>query len=332
MTKLLLFACVFSGIAAAHAAPEPTVPPVLTVKAARALGAGNIVTVRAVVINGAELGNIRYVQDAEAGLALYAQPAKLPGYGELHAGDSIQVTGQLKLYNGLLEMDPVASFHKLAGGVHLRALQVPVAQAATAFVEANEGRLLEITGVPRLVTPAGTAVSTLTGNANYLINGQPGTLVRVGAASTGPNGLVDAAPPTETFDLRGVMSQFSPGGTGGYQLLPRLASDMVRGGGLPRLTEEPVPVDVSTTGFTVVYSTLNPGDTRVRYGLTAQNLKEVRTDAALTTHHSLTLSDLIPGTTYYVEVSSRNAAGTETAAPVPFITGNGKRSRPGTKN
>ncbi|UOQ96585.1 fibronectin type III domain-containing protein [Hymenobacter sp. 5317J-9] len=333
MTKLLTFVSLFAGLTAtAQAAPGPAAPPVLTVKAARALGAGSTVTVRAVVINGAEMGNIRYIQDAEAGLALYAQPAKLPGYGELHAGDSIQVTGQLKLYNGLLEMDPITSFHKLAGGVRVRALQVPLAQATSAFVEANEGRLLEITGVPRLLTPTGTPVTALAGNANYLLNGQPGTLVRVGAASTGPGGLVDATPPTETFDLRGVLSQYSPSGTGGYQLLPRLASDLVLGGGLPRLTEEPVPVDVSPTGFTVVYSTLNAGDTRVRYGLNAQELKEIRTDATLTTRHSLTLSDLIPGTTYYVEVSSRNAAGTETAAPVPFITSSGKRSRPGTKN
>jgi hypothetical protein len=332
MTKQLLFASLFASFSAAQVAPGPAVPPVLTVKAARALGAGSTVTVRAVVLNGAEMGNVRYVQDAEAGLALYAQPAKLPGYGELRAGDSIQVTGQLKVYNGLLEMDPVASVHKLAGGVRLRAVQVPAAQATTAFVEANEGRLLEITGVPRLLTPAGTPVTALAGNANYLINGQPGTLVRVGAASTGPGGLVDATPPAETFDLRGVLSQFSPSGTGGYQLLPRLAADLVVGGGLPRLTEEPVPVDVNATGFTVVYSTLNAGDTRVRYGLNAQDLKESRVDATLTTHHSLTLNDLIPGTTYYVEVSSRNAAGTETAAPVPFITGNGKRSRPGTKN
>src|SRR4051812_36530631 len=87
------------------AATPPTdaaAPPVLTVKAARALGAGSTVTVRAVVLNGPEMGNIRYVQDAEAGLALYAQPAKLAGFGDLQAGDSIQVTGQLKSYNGLL--------------------------------------------------------------------------------------------------------------------------------------------------------------------------------------------------------------------------------------
>ncbi|MBF9140991.1 fibronectin type III domain-containing protein [Hymenobacter properus] len=333
MYHLLLCASLVPGLPTPPPAPtEPTAPPVLTVKAARALGPGSTVTVRAIVLNGPEMGNVRYVQDAEAGLALYAQPAKLPGFGELRAGDSIQVTGQLKAYNGLLEMDPVASVHKLASGMRLHAVKLPVAQAATAFAEGYEGRLVEFTGVTRLATPAGTPATALAGNANYLLDGQPGTLVRVMAASTGPEGLVDAKPPTEKFDLRGIMSQYAPSGAGGYQLLPRLASDLVLGGGLPRLTEEPVPVNVSATSFTVVYSTLNPGDTRVRFGLDPKQLRESRLDATPTTHHSLTLSDLIPGTTYYVEVSSRNAAGTETATPVPFITAGGKRGRATTKN
>ena len=332
----LLLAALFSGLsiaARAAVAAGPAVPPVLTVKAARALGPGSTVTVRAIVLNGAEMGNIRYVQDGEAGLALYAQPGKLPGYGELRAGDSIQVTGQLKAYNGLLEMDPIASVHKLASGLRLHPVVVPMAQVTTAFVEANESRLLTIKGVRSLTTPNGASATTLSGNANYLLDGVPGALLRVTSASTGPDGLVDAAAPSaEEFDVRGVLSQFAPGGTGGYQLLPRLASDLVLGGGLPRLTEEPVPVDINPNGFTVVYSTLNPGDTRVRYGLNAKELKESRSDATLTTRHSLTLNDLTPGTLYYVEVSSRNAAGTETAPAVPFITGSSKRARAATKN
>ncbi len=333
MTSFFLLTNLLIGFASKTPTPPgPGTPPVLTVKAARALPPGSTVTIRAVVINGIEMGNIRYVQDADAGLALYAQPAKLAGFAELRAGDSIQVTGQLKVYNGLIEMDPIASFHKLADGVRVRALQVPAERAAEAFVEANESRLVEIKGVSRLTTPTGSAATTLAGNANYLLNGQAGGLVRIMSASSGPEGLVDATLPTEAFDVRGVLSQFAPSGVGGYQLMPRLATDMVRGGGLPRLTEEPVPVNVTGTSFTVVFSTLNPGDTRVRYGLDPKQLKESQTDPALTTRHSLPLTNLIPGTTYYVEVSSRNAVGTETAPPVPFITSNGKRVRLSGKN
>lgn len=241
-TKLLFLVASLTGSFTAARAPAlpAAAPPVLTLKAARALGPGSTVTVRAVVLNGPELGNLRFIQDAEAGLALYAQPTKLPGYGELHAGDSIQVTGQLKDYNGLLEMDPITTFQKLAAGVRVRAVQVPAAQAATAFGEANESRLLEIKGAKRLTNPAGLTAKILAANANYLLDGGASALVRVDAASTGPEGLVNLAlPAKEAFDLRGVLSQFAPGGTGGYQLLPRVAADLV-GAGLPGLTEEPV--------------------------------------------------------------------------------------------
>ncbi|GAB3739560.1 hypothetical protein GCM10027594_19730 [Hymenobacter agri] len=334
MTSFLFLAALLTGAASETPTPPGTgVPPVLTVKAARALPAGSTATVRAVVINGTEMGNLRYIQDADAGLALYSQPGKLPGFAELHAGDSIQVTGQLKLYNGLIEMDPIVSFHKLGSGARVRAVQVPAERATEAYVEANEGRLLEIRGVKHLTTLTGGPAMSFNGNTNYLIDGLPGTLVRITSSSTGPEGLVDSAPPTDgTFDVRGIMSQHAPGGTGGYQLMPRLASDMVRGGGLPRLTEEPVPVNVTANGFTVVFSTLNPGDTRVRYGLDPKQLKESQVDPTLTTRHSIPLANLIPGTTYYVEVSSRNAVGTETAPPVPFITSGGKRLRLSGKN
>lgn len=121
---------------------------------------------RAVVLNGPGMGNIRCVQDGEAGLALYGQPAKLPGYGELQAGDSVEVTGRLKFRNGLPELNPTTSLHKLAAGQRLHALQVPTAQATAACAETDESRSVEITGVSRLLTPAG--------NASYLLNGTAG--------------------------------------------------------------------------------------------------------------------------------------------------------------
>jgi hypothetical protein len=301
---------------------------VQSIKAAKAAGAGATVTVRGVISNGPELGALRFVQDGEAGLALYALPTRVPGYDELRAGDSLQVTGQLKSYNGLLEMDPISAVHKFSSGHKVRALRVSVKDISSAFVEANEGRLLEVTGVGKLTNAGGTPVETLTANSNFLLDGDKNAPLRVTNSSTGPTGIIDAAVPKgETFDVRGVLSQFSPTGTGGYQLLPRLGSDLVRGGGLPRITAEPVPVGTTPQSFTLEYTTLYPGDTRLKFGPSATQLTEERTQEGFSTQHRITVEGLEPGTTYYVQVASRNSAGTATSAAVPIITGGKKSTR-----
>ena len=310
--------------------PKPTKPApaagIITLKAARAQGAGATVTVRGVVLNGPELGGLRFVQDGEAGLALYSLPSRIEGFDDLRAGDSIQATGQLKNYQGLLEMDPITAVQKISGGRALRAIKVSAAAVSSAFAEANEGRLVEITGVSRLTSTAGTPATSLAANTNYLLDGQQGALVRINLASTGPNGLVSASvPQNERFDVRGLLSQYAPSGTGGYQLLPRQVTDLVRGGGLPRIVGEPVPVSITPQGFTLEFSTIYPGDTRVQYGSSPKALAETRVEATLATQHRIVLDELEPGTTYYVQVSSRNAAGTATAPPVPIITGGKKK-------
>ena len=307
--------------------PGSKSPGVLSLKAARTQGVGATVTVRGVVLNGAELGNVRFIQDNGGGLALYALPAKVPGFDALRAGDSLQVTGHLQNDNGLLEMNPVASVHKISSDHRLRALRVPAAALTSAFVEANESRLLEITGLARLTTPTGTPVAALAANTNYLLNGLPGAHLYASSTSTGANGVVGTAVPQgESFDIRGLLSQFAPTGAGGYQLLPRLATDFVSASRLPRITAEPVPVSITPQGFTIEFTTLYPGDTRVKFGPSSTQLSETRSDAVLTTQHRVVLDALEPGTTYYVQVSSQNAAGTVSAPPVPFITG-GKRRK-----
>ena len=327
-TSLLLASLASHPLAGPGPKPAPPSPVVKTIKAAKALGPSATVTVRGVVSNGQELGALRFVQDGEAGLALYALPTRVPGYDELRAGDSLQVTGQLKNYNGLLEMDPITTVRKISGGHKLRPLRVSVRDITTAFVEANEGRLLEIAGVTKLTNPAGTTVETLAANANFLLDGDKNAALRVTNSSTGPTGIIDAAVPKgETFDVRGILSQFSPTGTGGYQLLPRLGSDLVRGGGLPRITAEPVPVSTTPQSFTLEYTTLYPGDTRLKFGFSANELTEQRVEEGFSTQHHITVDGLEPGTTYYVQVSSRNAAGTATSAAVPIITGGKKSTR-----
>ena len=75
------------------------------IAAARVMGVGSTVTITGIVTNGDELGPIRYIEDATAGMALY-DPTALAG---IVRGEEIEVTGVLVDYNGLMEMQPVSS-------------------------------------------------------------------------------------------------------------------------------------------------------------------------------------------------------------------------------
>ncbi|TGE16455.1 hypothetical protein [Hymenobacter elongatus] len=295
----------------------------ITLTAARAAGPGATVVVRGTVSNGPELGGLRYVQDKDAGMAAYSLNA--PGFSSLVLGDSVELRGTLKNYNGLLEMDPISSVKVLAKNRRLSVVEIPAADLTKVFSEPYEGRLVKVKGTSNITTMNGSTLTAMNGNSNYLINGQRGAQIRINNASSGETGLVGKTVPTSEFDLIGVVSQYSPTGTGGYQLLPRLYTDFVLGGGLPNVMGEPVPTDMSRTGFAVTFQTQNPGDTRVEYGKTSA-LGTVVANATPTTKHTIALTDLQPGTVYYVKVSSTNAVGKSDSPAVPMITDTKKRA------
>jgi hypothetical protein len=266
---------------------------------------------------------VRYIQDREAGLAAFSNSAL--GFSALIPGDSVELRGTLKNYNGLLEMDPVTSVRKLASGRRLVPVEVTAANMMQVYSEAYEGRLVKIKSNMAVTTPSGVAIMTFNGNTNYLLNGQRGATVRISNSSAGELGIVGKPAPAGDFDLIGIMGQFAPSGSGGYQLLPRLYSDMLLGGGLPNVLGEPIPTEMSRDGFTVTFVTQNAGDTKVEYGKTAE-LGTVVMNATPTTKHNVVLKNLQPGTVYYVKVSSTNAIGTSASAAVPMITDTKKRS------
>ncbi|AII53510.1 fibronectin type III domain-containing protein [Hymenobacter sp. APR13] len=325
MKILLLSALVLSALPAVHAqrAHAPAASSLSTIQAARLAGPGATVTVRGIISNGSELGQLRFVQDKQAGLAAFS--LNNPAFSALQPGDSVQLTGTLKNYSGLLEMDPVATVQKLASGRRIPMLETTAAGAEVLFIEANEGRLLHIKGLSSLTMPDGTPAETLKGNTNYLLNGQKTTPIRVNIASTGETGLVGKPMPAGEYDLLGMLSQFTNTGSGGYQLLPRLSTDFVVGGGLPVIVAEPVPTAISRTGFTVHFTTRNLGTATVEYGTTTALGQKVQLTTPGTSH-TIDLTGLEPGTVYYVRVSATNAVGTSASPAVPMITDTKKRT------
>jgi len=84
-------------------------------------------------------GNAFVIQDDTGGLYIYTGGTTLPA---IALGDTVRVTGTLKLYNGLLEMDPMTGIANLGSGTP------PAPRVlATGDVAANEGWLVQVTGI-----------------------------------------------------------------------------------------------------------------------------------------------------------------------------------------
>ena len=67
---------------------------------------GDVVTVTGVVTNDDNLGSVRYLQDASAGIALYPGADWSDWDASPAIGDSLTVTGEITEFNGLLEIGP----------------------------------------------------------------------------------------------------------------------------------------------------------------------------------------------------------------------------------
>ncbi len=192
----------------------PFINQALTIAEARNLPAGTVVTLSGIVTNGQELGNIRYFQDGTAGIAAYGATVS-----SILRGDSITVTGTLKQYNNLLELDPVSGFT-----IHSSGNTLPAALVITPsqIGESYEGQLVKINDAMFLNVPAG---SNFSGNTNYNLtsNGQ-NFVIRV--VNTSP--LVGKPIPASFCKVTAIISQYSTSNpSSGYQLLPRDQDDIV---------------------------------------------------------------------------------------------------------
>lgn len=173
---------------------------------ARTFGAGSTVTISGIATNGSELGPIRYVQDATAGLACYGGP--ITGVNE---GDSITVTGPIIEFAGLLEISIVTNvtIHNQAV-VPPTPLQIPITSAN----ESLESQLTEIQNVTFVQS------GNFSGNTTYQITDGTNLLdVRV---NSGTN-LVGSAIPSGPVTVTGPIGQFNTN----YQIVPRSTNDVV---------------------------------------------------------------------------------------------------------
>lgn len=269
------------------------------IAAARAMGVGATVTVTGIVTSGTELGVIRYIQDGTAGLACY------PGSGSVSftpsRGDSVTLTGTLKEYNGLMELDPITNMTVLNTG---NTLPTPLLITPSQMDETNEGELVQIENV---IFSAGC--SNFLGNNAYTFtaDGEAGnSYVRTGSPLVG--GLI----PIGAISLIGINSQFtfSSPANDGYQILPRDAADL-GGGSSVNFTSCVQQTNITSSSFDLSWNTDTAGSTNIRYGLTsALELGDINQGGS-NTAHALSLSGLNSASIYYV--TAYTVVGVDTA-------------------
>ena len=237
----LIFATLFSVVGFAQA----------NIAAARAQGVGSTVTITGVVTNGDELGPIRYIEDATAGLALY-DPTVLSG---VVRGDEVTVSGILVDYNGLLEMTPVnSSITNTTGNTVTPQLITPIQVG-----ELTESELVQINNV--IFNSGGSFFSA--GTHDFTSNGEIGKVyIRVGSPLE--NSLIPMGPVT----LIGISSQytFSVPANDGYQILPRDSADIIHTGNII-FTSAVSQTNITTTSFDLSWNVSDSSTTNCNYGL-----------------------------------------------------------------
>jgi DNA/RNA endonuclease YhcR with UshA esterase domain len=171
-----------------------------------------------------ETGLSFYVQDGTAGINVYAYDSASPG--PIQAGERWRITGEIKQYNGLVEISPASpsDFTYLDFPGVPDPLQLGLNQGVT---EGVEGLLLALgsSAQGQWVTVANSPESA-GGGYNFTVwNGQNAVAVRVNSTTGISVSGISAG--TRLF-MKGIGGQYDsePPYDSGYQLLPRYQSDL----------------------------------------------------------------------------------------------------------
>lgn len=279
---------------------------VISIDSARTLGAGNIVTITGIVTNGPELGTIRYMQDATGGVAVYDYTFSQ----SVSRGDSVTLTGTLKEYNQLLEVDPVSNYTN-----HGAATAMPTPQVVTPnqLNESVEAELLRINNV----TFSG-AGGTFSSNTSYTFTAS-GQSADIFVRSNHP--LIGQVIPSNPVDIIGLGSQYDYSNpNAGYQLILRDGNDIIATSAI-NLTSGVSVSNISTSGFDLSWTTDTKGSTEIFYGNTPNlELGNMVASTPDTNAHSISITGASASEIFYVEAFSVKGSDTARSGVRTFIT------------
>jgi len=298
MKKTLILALVFLGITTLVNAQN-------SILEARNMAIGTVVTVKGIVTNGAELGVIRYFQDNTAGIAAYG--SMVTG---VNRGDSVTITGTLKNYNQLLELDPVSNVTVRSTG---NPVPAPIALTPVQLTEAYEGMLIQVNNVE--FADAGGVFT----QKKYLFtaNGESGYIY----VKNNQTDIIGQPIPNGMVTLTGILSQFdynSP--TAGYQMLPRTIADIQMTSSI-YLTSTLTNTNFTKTELDFSWVTNIAGTSEMYYGLTSETVKSnhvIGTGGMV--NHEIAISGVSAGQVIWVQAFSVSGSDTAFSGTMPFAT------------
>ncbi len=276
----------------------------ISVAEARVLPAGAVVTVRGVVTNGSELGPVRFLQDGTAGIAAYPGSGSAAGFEQnVSTGDSVEISGTLTLYHGLLEISPVTGYQVISSG---HPLPIPKAVALSDLSDDLEGQLVRLSCIS--FDDAGGLFS---GSGTYALSDAAGDPSSIYLRNESP--LQGFSIPAEPVQLTAIVSQYDD-----FQLLPRGNADINSASCLFFL-QKPTPSDLSTTGFTLNWQTNLPATSKLHYGPTPALGSELILPGS-SQEFSANLTGLQPGSLYWAQVEATQNGATVFSETAPFST------------
>jgi len=312
-------------IALLYSASQAQIVPIASITQNNSNGipidTGAFKTVSGIVTVANQFGGPSYIQDNTGGIAIF--------YNEFSAaidiGDSVIVTAKLSQFNGLTELvyslfGGTPSFSVIDSNKSYQIYTITLAQFNSQLWNGHEeweGRLIRINGL----TITGTG--TFQANTNYSVGDPTGTSqLRIDNTTN----LVGTLIPTGTFDCIAAASQFKTSlpYNSGYQFLPRYTADIIQTTG-PIILTPPAESGITPNSVTLTWTTQNTGDSKLKF-FKSDSLDQpaVFTDslysASLTTNHTFTLTNLIPGKIYYALAFSTNGQGTSISTPKYFST------------
>jgi phosphatidylserine/phosphatidylglycerophosphate/cardiolipin synthase-like enzyme len=291
MKKTIAISCILLGMMLHGKSQE-------NIAAARATALGQTVTITGIVTNGAELGPIRFMQDVTAGIAVYSA-----SLSEVNRGDEITVTGVLKDYNTLLEIDPVTTFTVNSSG---NPLPEPVLLTPAQFEEAYEGMLVKVNNVDFDASGSFERMSY-----TFTADGEGGQIY----INSFDSPLIGQVIPTSDITMIGPLSVYNDT----YQMLPRDQFDLLSSSTI-NTTSVPALSNLSVSGFTVEWTTDAAGSTQAFYGNTMDMELGELTVPGETTSHSMDVDGLSASELIYLQPFSVKDNDTAKAAVQVYIT------------